>query len=81
MRPMVGTSITGDTVSPPRRLMWATASSSFGTPTYIAQNGGAFIPSGRVIRPATGIAPLLLNVVYGCGDPANGAASQPTTFL
>ncbi len=61
--------------------MCAAASSSFGTPTYIAQNGGALIPSGVVRTPATGICPARLNMVYGCGEPSNGADVQPTTFL
>ena len=50
---MVGTSITGDiwTAAEPLDLT-STASSSLGTPTYIAQNGGAFMPSGVFINPA-----------------------------
>jgi hypothetical protein len=44
MRPTVGTSMTGVQAPPPSRSMWAAASSSFGTPTYIAQNGGASTP-------------------------------------
>ena len=43
--------------------MSATASSSFGTLTYIAQKGGMFMPSGLSIRPATGTPPLRLNCV------------------
>ena len=43
--------------------MCATASSNFGTATYIAQNGGTFMPSGVFIRPATPTSPLRLNIV------------------
>ena len=63
MRPTVGTSMTGESSLPPSRLMCATASSSFGTATYIAQNGGMFMPSGLFIRPATCTSPLRLKTV------------------
>jgi len=63
MRPTVGTVMTGDSSLPPRRFRSATASSSFGTPTYIAQKGGMFMPSGLRIRPATATPPLRLNCV------------------
>ena len=63
MRPTVGTSITGEHSLPPSRLIVAAVSSSFATPTYIAQNGGAFIPSGVAMTPATGVPPLRLNTV------------------
>ena len=55
--------MTGDIWPPPSRSILPTASSSFGTPTYIAQNGGAFMPSGVFIRPATPTSPLRWKIV------------------
>jgi hypothetical protein len=63
MRPTVGTSITSVWALPPSRLTCDAASSSFGTPTYIAQNGGACISFGLVMTPAMGTSPLRLNIV------------------
>ena len=79
MRPTVGTSITPESSVPPSSLICATACSKFGTPMYIDQNGGMFMPSGLCIRPATPTPPLRLNRVYGTGDPGNGSDVQPTT--
>ena len=79
MRPTDGTSITGDSSAPPSCLTRPAASSSFGTPTYMAQKGGASMPSGRAITPATATSPVRLNIVYGCGAPSNGAGVQPIT--
>ena len=46
----------------------------------MAQNGGAFTSAGLVIKPATGVSPLRMNIEYGIGEPSKGAELQPTTF-
>src|SRR5512138_530668 len=49
MRPTFGTSITSVCAVPPSRSICVAASCSFGTPMYIAQNGGALTSSGLVM--------------------------------
>ena len=48
---------------PPSRVICAAASSIRGTPTYIAQNGGACTSGGLIMTPATGASPARLNMV------------------
>ena len=60
---MFGISTTGDIAEPPRCSICATASSSFGTPMYITQCGGMFMPGGWFITPATWLPEAFLKIV------------------
>src|SRR4029450_4404033 len=81
IRPTVGTSITGDIQLPPSFSTAATASSSLGTPTYIPQCGGTFMPLGNVMTPPMGAPSGRVHMSYGSGLPSNGVVVHPTTGL